>query len=117
MYNFKNPLKTKYTTATCVFDVSTRMLMPKKVNLSEMLVGHLDTKTFNGQVYVKNFDMGAGSLILLCKQGMYELLQESVGQYCNFNSLTSEVVSYTIVGVSLYDLCYVNLSLTPVTKN
>ena len=61
----KNPLKTKYTTNTCVFDLSTRMLLPKKVAISEMLIGHLKTSTFNSQVYVKTFDMGLGSLVLL----------------------------------------------------
>ncbi len=107
----KTKLKTKFTTNTCVFDLSTRMLMPKRVNLNEMLVGHLKTITYSSQVYVRNFDMGVGSLILLCKQGMYEALQESVGGICYFNFLTSEVIKYRLVGVSLYDLCYVNLTL------
>lgn len=113
----KNKLKTKFTTNTCVFDLATRTLMPKKVNLSEMLVGHLKAPTYNSQVYVKNFDMGAGSLVLLCKQGMYEALQESVGGVCHFNFLTSEVLKYKILGVSLYDLCYVDLVLVPVVQN
>ena len=107
----KIKMKTKYTTNTCVFDLTTRTLMPKKVNLNEMLVGHLSTPTYNSQVYVKHFDMGAGSLVLLCKQGMYEALQGSVGCHCNFNFLTSEVIRYKIVGVSLHDLCYVALLL------
>lgn len=114
MKNIK--LKTKYTTNTCVFDLTTRTLMPKKVNLSEMLVGHLKAPTYNSQVYVKNFDMGIGSLVLLCKQGMYEALQGSVGGICYFNFLTSEVLQYKLVGVSLHDLCYVDLTLVSVPK-
>lgn len=113
----KNPLKTKYTTNTCVFDLSTRMLLPKKVAISEMLIGHLKTSTFNSQVYVKTFDMGLGSLVLLCKQGMFETLQGSVGDTCTFNFLTSEVVTYSIKAVYLYDLCYVSLSLVPVVED
>ena len=104
-------MKNKYTTQTCVFDLASRTIMPKKVSLKDFMIGHLSVASFREPVYVSSFDEATGVLILLCKQGMFEALLPLVGSIASFQFSDTPAFSYVLSGVTLHELCYLSVTL------
>ncbi len=110
-------MKNKYTTQTSVFDLTSRTILPKKINLKDFMIGHLSVGSqdeegfFHDPVYVDSFDKDTGVLILLCKLGMFEALSPMVGSPCTFQFSDSQPSDYTLSAVALSDLCFLSLTL------
>lgn len=121
MYNSKLMLngfemKNKYTTQTCVFDLPTRTILPKRVFLKDYKVGFLSMGQFSEPVYVHSFEqVGCNRVLrLLCKQGMFEMFTPLVGQVCSFRLLDSVLTDFELRAVSLHELFHIELVLRKV---
>lgn len=102
-------MKNKYVTQTCVFDLASRTILPKKINLKDYQIGHLSVGEFHEPVYVQTFDAELLQLTLLCKQGMFETLLPLVGSTCSFQFAGTPATDYKLSAVSLLELCFIRI--------